>query len=305
MNYDGLKNRIKGEVLIDAPMKQYTTWKIGGPADCLVLPKDAEDIAAAIRFAAEHEIPYRVIGNGSNLLVLDGGIEGMVIRVGESISDFTIDGTLLTAGAGCILARMARETAKRGFRGIEWAAGIPASLGGAAYMNAGAYGHCFYETLEAVEMIDRQGNIRMISAEELSSSYRHTSLMDDNAIVTKVMIRLEHGDKEALMASVEETLRSRREKQPLDLPSAGSVFKNPEGSHAGYLVELSGLRGKRIGNAQVSEKHGNFIVNLGDCTAADVLALIAEVQAEVKQQQGYELETEVLLIGRPTASPEG
>lgn len=299
MNYEGLKERIRGELILNAPMKKYTTWKIGGPADCLLLPKDAADIAEALRFAKEEGIPCRVIGNGSNLLVLDGGIEGMVIRIGENMSSYTIDGTLLTAQSGCILARMARETAKQGFAGIEWAAGIPASMGGAAYMNAGAYGHCFYETLEAVEAVEQNGEIRRISAEELSSGYRHTSLMESGAVVTKVMVRLRHGDKEALMASVEETLRSRREKQPLDLPSAGSVFKNPEDSHAGYLVELSGLRGKRIGNAQVSEKHGNFIVNLGDCTAKDVLALIEEVRAEVKKQQGYDLETEVLMIGRP------
>ena len=299
MNYDGLKDRIRGELILNAPMKKYTTWKIGGPADCLLLPKDAADIAEALRFAKDEGIPCRVIGNGSNLLVLDGGIEGMVIRIGENMSSYTVDGTLLTAQSGCILARMARETAKQGFAGIEWAAGIPASMGGAAYMNAGAYGHCFYETLEAVEAVEQNGDIRRISAEELSSGYRHTSLMENGAVVTKVMVRLRYGDKEALMASVEETLRSRREKQPLDLPSAGSVFKNPEGSHAGYLVELSGLRGKRIGNAQVSEKHGNFIVNLGDCTAKDVLALIEEVRAEVKKQQGYDLETEVLMIGRP------
>ena len=299
MNYDGLKDRIRGELILNAPMKKYTTWKIGGPADCLLLPKDAADIAEALRFAKDEGIPCRVIGNGSNLLVLDGGIEGMVIRIGENMSSYTVDGTLLTAQSGCILARMARETAKQGFAGIEWAAGIPASMGGAAYMNAGAYGHCFYETLEAVEAVEQNGDIRRISAEELSSGYRHTSLMENGAVVTKIMVRLRYGDKEALMASVEETLRSRREKQPLDLPSAGSVFKNPEGSHAGYLVELSGLRGKRIGNAQVSEKHGNFIVNLGDCTAKDVLALIEEVRAEVKKQQGYDLETEVLMIGRP------
>ena len=164
MNYEGLKERIRGELILNAPMKKYTTWKIGGPAECLLLPKDAADIAEALRFAKEEGIPCRVIGNGSNLLVLDGGIEGMVIRIGENMSSYTIDGTLLTAQSGCILARMARETAKQGFAGIEWAAGIPASMGGAAYMNAGAYGHCFYETLEAVEAVEQNGDIRRISA---------------------------------------------------------------------------------------------------------------------------------------------
>lgn len=299
MNYDALQQKIRGTVLTDAPMSKYTTWKIGGPADCLVLPESAEDIVTAMAFAKENGIPCRVIGNGSNLLVLDGGIEGMVIRIGDSLSSYTVEDTLLTAGSGCVLSRMARETAKMGLAGIEWAAGIPASLGGAAYMNAGAYGHCFYETLEAVEIIDGDGNIKTVSAGELSSSYRHTSLMDSGAIVTKVMIRLEHGDAEELVASVDATMKLRREKQPLEYPSAGSVFKNPEGSHAGYLVELCGLRGKQVGMAQVSEKHGNFIVNLGGCTAKDVLTLIEAVRKEVKAQKGYDLETEVLIIGRP------
>lgn len=299
MDYSALAAKVKGEVLCGAPMRKYTTWHIGGPADCLVLPRDAEDIAAVIAFARERGIPYRVIGNGSNLLVLDGGIEGIVIRIGEGMSSYTVDGTLVTAQSGCTLTRMVRETAKLGLAGIEWAAGIPASLGGAAYMNAGAYGHFFYETLEAVEIIDRDCRIRIVEKADLVYGYRHTSLMEDNAIVTKVMIRAKRGDSRALLASVEATLKLRRQNQPLELPSAGSVFKNPDGDHAGRLVEVSGLCGLRVGNACVSEKHGNFIVNLGDCTAADVLALMEKVRAEVKRQHGIDLEPEVLKIGRP------
>lgn len=298
MQYDELQARIKGEILLDAPMKKYTTYKIGGPADCLVLPKDAEDIAAVIRFANEKGIPYMVIGNGSNLLVSDKGIEGIVIRIGDSMGEWHMEGNLLVAQTGCILSRMARETAKLGFKGIEWAAGIPASLGGAAYMNAGAYGHFFYEALEAVEFIDENGEICVLPKEELEYSYRHTSLMDRNAIVTKVMMRLVEANAEELVNSVDATLKLRREKQPLEWPSAGSVFKNPEGSHAGYLVELCGLRGLTRGGAQVSEKHGNFIVNKGGATAADVLGLIDEVRAVVEKEKGYCLETEVLCIGR-------
>lgn len=298
MKYDALQAQIKGEVILDAPMKKYTTYKIGGPADCLVLPKDGEDIAATIRFANEKGIPYMVIGNGSNLLVSDDGIEGIVIRIGDSMGEWAIDGTLLTAQTGCILSRMARETAKLGFKGIEWAAGIPASLGGAAYMNAGAYGHFFYETLEAVEIIDEDGELKVLQKEELEYSYRHTSLMDRNAIVTKVMVRLVEGNAEELVGAVDATLKLRREKQPLEWPSAGSVFKNPEGSHAGYLVELCGLRGLTCGGAQVSEKHGNFIVNKGGATAADVLNLISQVREVVEREKGYVLETEVLQVGR-------
>lgn len=299
MNYSQLKDNIKGTVILDAPMKKYTTWKIGGNADCLVLPADAADVVAAQAFCREHQVPCRVIGNGSNLLVLDGGVEGVVIRIGEGMNGYTVDGTLVTAGSGCVLARLARETAKLGLAGLEWAVGIPASIGGAAYMNAGAYGHCFYETLEAVEAIDSNGNIRNLSVEELTYSYRHTRLMEKGYIVTKAMIRLKEGDAASLTAAADETMHLRREKQPLEYPSAGSVFKNPEGSHAGYLVEQCGLRGKRVGNAQVSEKHGNFIVNLGDCTAKDVLTLIKEVRDTVKKEKGYDLETEVLIIGRP------
>lgn len=299
MNYSQLKDNVKGTVILDAPMKKYTTWKIGGNADCLVLPADAADVVATQAFCREHQVPCQVIGNGSNLLVLDGGVEGVVIRIGEGMNGYTVDGTLVTAGSGCVLARLARETAKLGLAGLEWAVGIPASIGGAAYMNAGAYGHCFYETLEAVEAVDGNGNICKLSVEELTYSYRHTRLMEEGYIVTKAMIRLKEGDAASLTAAADETMHLRREKQPLEYPSAGSVFKNPEGSHAGYLVEQCGLRGKRVGNAQVSEKHGNFIVNLGDCTAKDVLTLIEEVRDTVKKEKGYDLETEVLIIGRP------
>lgn len=294
-----LKSKVKGDVLFDVPMKKYTTWRIGGPADCLILPNDAEDIAAVIRYACENDVPYLVIGNGSNLLVLDGGIEGIVIRIGENMASYTVEDTLVTAQSGCTLTRMAKEMAKLGLQGLEWAAGIPASIGGAAYMNAGAYGHFFYETLENAEIIDKDCQIKIVSKNDLTYGYRHTSLMEDGAIVTKVMIRTAHGDKDALVASVDETMKLRKKNQPLDLPSAGSVFKNPPGDHAGRLVEVSGLCGLRVGNAQVSEKHGNFIVNLGDCSAADVLTLMEKVQSEVKRQHGITLEPEVLQKGRP------
>lgn len=298
MEYKELQAQIKGDVLLNAPMKKYTTYKIGGPADCLVLPKDTEDVSAVVRFARKEGVPYMVMGNGSNLLVSDDGIEGIVLRIGDSMNEWHMEGNLLVAQTGCILSRMARETAKLGFKGIEWAAGIPAGLGGAAYMNAGAYGHFFYEALEAVEIVDEDGTVKVLLKEELDFSYRHTSLMDRKAIVTRVMVRLVEDDAEKLVNAVEATMKLRREKQPLEWPSAGSVFKNPEGSHAGYLVELCGLRGKSCGGAQVSEKHGNFIVNKGGATAKDVLCLIDEVRSVVEREKGYRLETEILTIGR-------
>ena len=302
MNYSQLKDNVKGTVILDAPMKKYTTWKIGGNADCLVLPADAADVVAAQAFCREHQVPCQVIGNGSNLLVLDGGVEGVVIRIGEGMNGYTVDGTLVTAGSGCVLARLARETAKLGLAGLEWAVGIPASIGGAAYMNAGAYGHCFYETLEAVEAVDGNGNICKLSVEELTYSYRHTRLMEEGYIVTKAMIRLKEGDAASLTAAADETMHLRREKQPLEYPSAGSVFKRPLGHFAAKLIDDAGLKGARVGDAQVSEKHAGFIINRGAAAAADVLELIRRIQNIVFGMFGVRLETEVRILGEEALS---
>lgn len=298
MNFAELAETVRGELRFNEPMKEYTTWKIGGPADCLLLAADGNDVAAAIRYCREREIPYFVLGNGSNLLVRDGGIEGLVIRIGEGMKNFTVNGTTVTADSGCVLSKIARETAKLGLSGLEYLVGIPASLGGAAYMNAGAFGHYFYEVLREVEAVDENGELITLKQPDLTYSYRRTALMDRKLIVTKVVMELTQGDAAALMQVLEETAALRRAKQPLNYPSCGSVFKNPEGNHAGYLVELCGLRGFRMGDAMVSEIHGNFIINLGNCTAAEMLKMIAAVQAEVKAKQGYELEPEVLIVGR-------
>ena len=298
MNFSGLEAKVKGTLVYDAPMSRYTTWRIGGNADCLFLPEDGEDIVAALSFAKDRDIPYMVMGNGSNMLVLDGGIRGLVIKIGESMSSYTLQENLvLAAQSGCILAKMARETARMGLKGLEWAAGIPASLGGAAVVNAGAYEHSFYETLQAVEIINGDGKLSTITVDDLEYGYRNTSLMQSGVVVTKVFLQMEEGIAEELTASVDMTLKSRRDKQPLELPSAGSVFKNPPGDHAGRLVEASGLRGLMLGGAQVSEKHGNFIVNIDHATAQDVLALIDQVQHIVNQKFGIMLEPEVRLVG--------
>lgn len=297
MDFTGFKEMVKGEVLFEEPMSKHTTWRIGGPADCLFLPRDGQDICSALTYARERDIPYMVLGNGSNMLVLDGGIRGLVICIGDKMADYSIADQRLTAQAGCILAKMARETAKLGYQGLEWAAGIPASLGGAAVMNAGAYGHFFYEPLEAVEIIDKNGCLKQLAVDELEYGYRNTSLMREGAVVTKVILALKKGDARELTAQVESTLQTRRKNQPLDLPSAGSVFKNPPGDHAGRLVEAAGLRGLSHGGAQVSEKHGNFIVNLGQAKATDVLSLIDEVRNIVKEKFDVILEPEVRLIG--------
>ncbi len=297
MSFSGLEQRVRGKILYDEPMSAHTTWRIGGRADCLFLPVDGDDIRAALAFAGQEDIPYLVMGNGSNMLVLDGGIRGLVICISDAMSSYVIEGDRLKAQAGVILSKAARETAKMGYQGLEWAAGIPASLGGAAVMNAGAYGHCFYEALVSVEIINKCGELETLGVEELNYGYRNTSLMNSGAVVTEVEIALNKGKADDLIAQVEATLRLRRKNQPLEYPSAGSVFKNPPNDHAGRLVEAAGLRGLRHGDAQVSEKHGNFIVNRGSAKACDVLSLIDEVRNIVKEKFDVILEPEVRLIG--------
>lgn len=297
MSLRSLESKVKGALIYDAPMSLYTTWKIGGTADCLFLPQSSEEILTAVTYAKEKDIPFMIMGNGSNMLVLDGGIRGLVIKIGDAMADYTVEDSVLVAESGCILAKMARETAKMGLRGLEWAAGIPASLGGAAVMNAGAYGHFFYEALMAVEVVDGEGKLRRLSKDKLTYGYRTTALMEMAFPVTKVWLEMKKDDPKVLTEIVEATLKSRREKQPLEWPSAGSVFKNPPGDHAGRLVEAAGLRGFSHGGAAVSEKHGNFIINKNQATAADVLELIAEVRNIVKEKFNVMLEPEVRLIG--------
>lgn len=292
-----LASQVEGKLLFEEPMAAHTTWRVGGPADALLLAAGAQDVATALAFAKARKVPVLVVGNGSNLLVRDGGIQGLVIKIGEAMSRWSMVNNVLWAEAGAILAKMARETAKRGLAGLTWAAGIPASLGGAAVMNAGAFGHSFYEHLKAVEIVNEGGLVETVDAAALQHGYRSTSLQVRDVVVTAVSLQLQPGDVDTLTEEVETILRRRREKQPLDYPSAGSVFKNPAGDHAGRLVEAAGLRGLRRGQVQVSPKHGNFIVNLGGGSARDILLLMADVQQKVKATFGYELEPEVCIIG--------
>ncbi len=299
-----LGEEVNGTVLLNAKMADYTTWKIGGPADCLVLPANKRDIMKSLRFAAGEKLPVTVLGNGSNLLVLDGGIRGLVIKIGDAMSGYRVEDERIIAQPGLILAKLARETSKMGLAGLSWAAGIPASLGGAAMMNAGAFEHNFYEVLESVVIIDKDLNERRLDKAELTYGYRHTALQEKGDIVTEIVLQMSKGDPDALMAIVDEKLAYRREKQPLEFPSCGSVFKNPPGDHAGRLVEAAGLRGFGNGGAAVSQKHGNFILNMGNATAEDVLSVIAEVRSVVKKRFGVLLEPEVKTIGEIKAAQQ-
>lgn len=285
-----------GQLLRDEPMSRHTTFRIGGPADMMFFPAMEQQIALAIRLALDYHIPYTVIGNGSNLIVRDGGVIGLVIALGERFSHISIENNVLTAEAGATLSKVATEAQRAGLSGLEFVSGIPGTLGGGCAMNAGAYGGQLSDALiDARVLID--GEIRTLTRDEMQMGYRTTLPLREGGIVLSARFRLQSGDPNAISERMRELNARRREKQPLNFPSAGSVFKRPEGYFAGALIEQAGLKGAQIGGAQVSEKHAGFIVNIGNATAGDVLTLIERVQKTVFEHSGVHLETEVRVIG--------
>ncbi|MBQ1502198.1 MAG: UDP-N-acetylmuramate dehydrogenase [Firmicutes bacterium] len=293
----GLQSVLKEKVLVNEPMSAHTTWKIGGPADIFVLPGNERELASVLALAERHDVPWLVVGNGSNLLVGDKGVRGIVIKLADSFSTAVWKGLDVQAGAGMLLGTLALEAAERSAAGLEFARGIPGSLGGAIRMNAGAYGYSLSDLVTDVTVVDMQGNVSAIPRSELTFDYRESSLFRMEAVVTRVGLRLQPGDREDIMQRMKEYQRKRGHAQPLEFPSCGSVFRNPPNDHAGHLVEMCGLKGTRIGNAQVSPKHGNFIVNLGGASAADVRELIEQIQKGVCDYTGVQLEPEVRFIG--------
>ena len=283
-------------VLEDEPMSRHTTFRVGGPADVLFLPADAGEVLRAMAEARALDLPCFVKGNGSNLLVRDGGVRGLVIELGDPMSAVVIKGTSLRAQAGASLARIAREAATASLSGLAFASGIPGSVGGAVAMNAGAYGGEIKNALYRALVLE-QGEARWKTAEELHLGYRSSDILRDGLTVLEAEFSLTPGDRDAILAEMNDLARRRREKQPLSLPSAGSTFKRPEGHFAGALIEAAGLKGYRVGGAQVSELHAGFLVNAGGATARDVLALIEDVQARVLASSGVMLEPEVRIIG--------
>ena len=294
---DKLQSLVQRAVLVDEPMSKHTTWKIGGPADYYVRPSSKAELAALLKLIHQEGLPFIVIGNGSNLLVGDKGIRGVVIKMSGSYSRRIWREEGVEAQAGAMLPTLAIEAAERAFCGMEFAAGIPGSIGGAVRMNAGAYGNNIGDDVTQVEAIVYNGTIKIISAEDLSFAYRESNLFDLEAIVSSVTLRLPSGNREQSLEKIQELLRLRSLKQPLEFPSCGSVFRNPANDHAGRLVEIAGLRGMQIGGAAVSKKHGNFIVNVGGARARDVRALIADVQKRVEDFSGIHLEPEVKFVG--------
>ena len=279
------------------PMKKHTTFSIGGPADYYLCPHSAKEIQKVVEICREEKIPYFILGNGSNLLVSDKGYRGAVIQLWKNVSDIRVDGCLIEAKAGASLAKIAAQALEEGLTGMEFAAGIPGTLGGAVVMNAGAYGGEMKDILKEALVMDEEGKIFTLEKENLKLGYRTSIVKEKGYIVLAATLELKPGNREEIRKLMEDLKQRRAEKQPLDMPSAGSTFKRPEGYFAGKLIMDAGLRGFSVGGAQISEKHCGFVVNTGEASASDVLNLIREVQKRVRENSGVELETEVKFLG--------
>ncbi|TCO70719.1 UDP-N-acetylmuramate dehydrogenase [Marinisporobacter balticus] len=296
--YNRLAENIKVEhILKDEPMHKHTSFKIGGPVDIMVLPNSVKEVQYAIKVCKEFDIDYYVIGNGSNLLVLDGGIRGIVIKIAEYFNGVEIKGNRVTAQAGILLSSLANRMMKEGLKGFEFASGIPGTLGGAVTMNAGAYGGEMKDLLVGVHLIDDQGEVIYLKAEELELGYRSSVIQKKGFIVLSAEMEFEEGNCDEIKEKIKDFTNRRTTKQPLHLPSAGSTFKRPVGYFAGKLIEDAGLKGVRVGGAQVSPLHSGFIVNVDHATAADVIHLIKMVQKTVRDRFDVVLHSEVKVIG--------
>ena len=284
-------------VIEQEPMNKHTTFRIGGNADLFVIPQNVEQVKEVVRLAKEAQIPYYWIGNGSNLLVADEGIHGLVIQMAENMSAVEIVGCKIKAQAGISLASLAKKALKEELTGFEFAAGIPGTLGGAVNMNAGAYGGEMKDVLTEATVLTSDGEILTLSNKELELGYRTSLVSRNQYLVLAATIELQKGKREEILAKMDDLARKRREKQPLEYPSAGSTFKRPEGYFAGQLIDETGLRGFQIGGAQVSEKHCGFVINAGNATASDVRQLIEEVANRVEEKFGVRLQPEVKMIG--------
>lgn len=284
-------------VLTDEPMSRHTTFHIGGPADYFLVPGSYEQIREILKFCREEDIPSFILGNGSNLLVSDKGFRGVIIQLFRNMGEITVEGTEIRAQAGALLSGIAAAAKSASLTGFEFAGGIPGTLGGAVVMNAGAYGGEMKDVLKNVTVLTCEGEILTIPAKELAMGYRTSIIKAAGYLVLEAVISLERGDEDAIKERMRELSQMRTSKQPLEYPSAGSTFKRPEGYFAGKLIMDSGLRGYRVGGAQVSEKHCGFVINTGDATAADVRRLMADVRNIVREKFGVTLEPEVKFLG--------
>lgn len=289
---------IGAEVIYDAPMKKYTSFKCGGNASVLIIPDSLDNLNRIIEFSYSKNVKPFIIGNGSNLLVTDKGINGVVVKIGSKLSDIKlVDETTIYCEAGASLKSLCMFALENSLSGLEFAYGIPGTLGGAVYMNAGAYGGEMKDVLYSVNHIDSDGKSGTLEKENLQLGYRHSAYTDNGFVITSAVMKLTKADKKDIKEAMDDKLQRRKDKQPLEYPSAGSTFKRPEGYFAGALIQDCGLKGYTVGGAQVSEKHAGFVINKGGATSTDVITLISDVQRIVKEKHGVTLETEVKIVG--------
>lgn len=294
-----LRQKIAPErVLTKEPMKNHTTFRIGGEAELYVIPETIEEIQCTVKAAKEYGTPLFILGNGSNLLVGDRGMDGIVLQIYKNMNKITSSKNEITAQAGALLSSIAKEAQKQGLTGFEFAGGIPGTFGGAITMNAGAYGGEMIQVLKEATVLTREGEILNLSAGELELGYRTSNVIKCGYTVLSGTISLKKGDPSEIKKQMDEYTLARKTKQPLELPSAGSTFKRPEGYFAGKLIDDAGLRGYQVGGARVSDKHCGFVVNQENATARDVLQLIEDVQKKVKEKFGVDLEPEVKRVGK-------
>ncbi len=284
-------------VRLHEPMKKHTTFRIGGPADYYLCPHSTEELQKILQICRENKLEFFILGNGSNLLVSDKGYRGVVIQLWKNFSDIETEDNTITVKAGALLSKVAAEALEESLTGMEFASGIPGTMGGAVMMNAGAYGGEMKDIIREVTVLTREGELLTLSKEEMNFGYRTSVVKEKGYVVISAELQLRKGDREEIRKVMDELKERRVTKQPLDMPSAGSTFKRPEGYFAGKLIMDAGLRGFSVGGAQISEKHCGFVVNKGDATAADVLGLIGEVQKRVQEKFGGALEPEVKFLG--------
>jgi UDP-N-acetylmuramate dehydrogenase len=287
-----------GQLLRNESMKKHTSFRIGGPVDLMILPSELGHMQAALTILKKFDIPAMVMGNGSNLLVRDKGIRGAVIKIADRYSKAEVKDNTIKAQSGILLSALSMLALEASLTGLEFASGIPGTLGGAVAMNAGAYGGEMKDVIQWVSILEEDGTLKVLDKEQLALGYRTSAIQDSKRIVLETFMVLQKGDYEKSKAVIQDLTRRRREKQPLSYPSAGSTFKRPVGYYAGKLIQDAGLKGMRVGDAQVSELHSGFIINLGNATACDVIELIEQVKKHVKEKFDVDLNPEVKIVGQ-------
>ena len=297
--YKGLEDILdKDSIKYNEPMKKHTTMKVGGPCDCMVEPSSIEEIQKVLEYVKENNIKYYIMGNGSNLLVKDEGVHALIIKIANKFSGFEVNGEHIKAYSGCSVPKLSQIAKENSLSGLEFACGIPGSVGGGIRMNAGAYGSEMVNVVEKVGFLDENGNLNEIDGKDANFTYRHSMFVENpEYVVVYAIYKLQKGNKEEISRVMEENMNSRKQKQPIEYPNFGSVFKRPEGYFVGKLVDDCGLKGYKIGGAQVSTKHSGFMINIGDATCKDVLDLIEYVKEKVYEKFNVKLQEEVVILG--------